>query len=169
MFARWSSERHGVVDVACSPSEGDDLLALCGLGDVFSTGVREAELMAGFVIRLIDDIEVLGWPMTIFVDSPDNIRPCTADALRVMVVDNAYLTLRRAVVAQYRYDALLVVGDSARPLTVRDVQHTLGGLVYWWERSTQVARSSDAGLLVVRAGEPAEWAERLWSMAGWDG
>lgn len=67
----------------------------------------------------------------------------------IMVTDNSYLALRRAV-GKIRGQEVVLVRDSTRALTSRDVEHALGAHVTVLDRDSSLMRACDAGLLTMR-------------------
>lgn len=69
---------------------------------------------------------------------------------RVLVTDNSYVALRRAVKMPHSADMVVLVRDHVRALTVADVEHAVGRPVIAVDRDSSLMRACDAGLLVTR-------------------
>lgn len=68
----------------------------------------------------------------------------------IMVTDNSYVSLRRAVKITVEYQNVVLVRDPVRALMATDVEHALGRPVITLNRDPALMRSCDAGLLTAR-------------------
>lgn len=68
----------------------------------------------------------------------------------IMVTDNSYVSLRRAVKLTVECQGVVLVRDHTRALLTTDVEHALGRPVITLDRDSSLMRSCDAGLLTAR-------------------
>jgi hypothetical protein len=104
--------------------------------------------------RLADLVEALAGHSEVVIDAGTGVpRPelVAAATHNLLVTRPCYLALRRAVASGVQPTGIVLVGETGRALTARDVERSLGApVVAELQYDPAVARAVDAGLLAAR-------------------
>lgn len=84
---------------------------------------------------------------------------------RVVCVTNCYMALRNTI-KDMKADLLVLMYDSSRVLTIRDVEAITGKTAIVNEKNEKMPRAIDAGVILDRKEVYGEWARKLLSGVG---